>query len=92
MPLENQELKGIEIREDDQLVHAGICKNGDSLVLVNSKNLIIRFEVNAKSIRTVSRTSIGVKGMTLDDGVKVIGSAVGLMQMVTYHVLQKMEW
>lgn len=69
-------IKGIEIREDDQLVHAGICKNGDSLVLVNSKNLIIRFEVNAKSIRTVSRTSIGVKGMTLDDGVKVIGGAV----------------
>jgi DNA gyrase subunit A len=66
---------GITLREHDELIYADVCKSGDDVVMINDKNLIIRFPINADSVRPLSRTSMGVRGMNLIDS-KVIGGAV----------------
>lgn len=85
---------GITLREEDEIVYADVCKNGDEIVMVNDKNLIIRFIIDNDSVRPLSRTSIGVRGMKLDNS-KVIGGAVieaneyGLLSCITENGMIK---
>jgi DNA gyrase subunit A len=68
-------LIGINLNENDSVIYCSSCKENDDLVLVNSDNLIIRFKID-ESIRTLSRSSKGVRGMTLRENSNVIGGAV----------------
>ncbi len=66
-------LIGINLREGDKVVSAEIASNEDNIMLVNDKNLIIIFE--SSQLRSLSRNSIGVRGMSLEDSI-VIGAGV----------------
>jgi DNA gyrase subunit A len=69
-------LIGIDLRENDKIVFSGTCCEDDDIALVNNNNLIIRFNVNRDSLRPLKRSSMGVKGMELNEQVSVIGGAI----------------
>lgn len=67
-------INAIEIREGDQLLSAYLTQ-GDSEIMIATKNgKCIRFP--EEKVREVGRTSIGVKGITLEDQDEVIGMIV----------------
>lgn len=67
-------VNAIEIREDDQLLEARLT-TGESEIMIATKNgKCIRFP--EEKVRAVGRTSIGVRGITLEDNDKVIGMIV----------------
>ena len=67
-------LLGIRLNEEDTVISASTCTSEDKVMLVNNKNNIIIFESN--TIRQLSRTSKGVRGMNLDDNQEIIGAGV----------------
>ena len=63
-------VNAIEIREDDQLLEARLT-TGESEIMIATKNgKCIRFP--EEKVRAVGRTSIGVRGITLEDNDEVI--------------------
>ncbi len=67
-------INAIEIRDNDQLLGAKLT-NGESQIMIATKNgKCIRFE--EEKVREVGRGSIGVRGITLEDGDEVIGMIV----------------
>tara|TARA_B100000700_G_scaffold267699_1_gene307804 strand:+ start:70334 stop:72877 length:2544 start_codon:yes stop_codon:yes gene_type:complete len=68
-------LRGISIREDDKILFAKVSKNNDFLMMANSNGKIIKFQITENSIRTLSRTASGVKGMNVS-GSKVVSAAI----------------
>ncbi|MBS1548904.1 MAG: DNA gyrase subunit A [Bacteroidetes bacterium] len=67
-------INAIEIREDDQLLGARLT-NGESEIMIATKNgKCIRFP--EEKVREVGRGSIGVRGISLEDGDEVIGMIV----------------
>ncbi|MCE4248082.1 DNA gyrase subunit A [Riemerella anatipestifer] len=67
-------IHAIEIREDDQLLGARLT-NGNSEIMIATKNgKCIRFP--EEKARAVGRTSIGVRGISLEDNDEVIGMIV----------------
>ncbi|MDY3547118.1 DNA gyrase subunit A [Riemerella anatipestifer] len=67
-------IHAIEIREDDQLLGARLT-NGNSEIMIATKNgKCIRFPED--KARAVGRTSIGVRGISLEDNDEVIGMIV----------------
>jgi DNA gyrase subunit A len=57
------------------LVGAVLVRNGDQVFVISSNGGIIRTTVSAKSMRPLSRSSMGVKLMDLPDGVQVVSVA-----------------
>ena len=67
-------VNAIEIREDDQLLEARVT-TGESEIMIATKNgKCIRFP--EEKVRAVGRTSIGVRGITLEDNDEVIGMII----------------
>jgi DNA gyrase subunit A len=67
-------INAIEIREDDQLLGARLT-NGQSEIMIATKNgKCIRFP--EEKVREVGRGSIGVRGITMEDGDEVVGMIV----------------
>ena len=67
-------VNAIEIREDDQLLEARLT-TGESEIMIATKNgKCIRFP--EEKVRAVGRTSIGVRGITLEDNDEVIGMII----------------
>ncbi len=67
-------INAIEIRENDQLLGARLT-DGDSQIMIATKNgKCIRFP--EEKVREVGRGSIGVRGITLEDGDEVVGMIV----------------
>ena len=67
-------VNAIEIREDDQLLEARLT-TGESEIMIATKNgKCIRFP--EEKVRAVGRTSIGVRGITLEDKDEVIGMII----------------
>lgn len=65
---------GINLQENDDIVFAGICSDEDQLIMQNTSNKSIRFEVS--SLRKLSRNSMGVTGMDIDEDQFIIGGAI----------------
>ena len=65
-------IKGITLKENDSILCVSLCKADDTLFMVNSNNLIIRFPVSNVSV--VGRTASGVKGMSIDTGTEIVGA------------------
>ncbi len=61
-------LRGISIRDNDEILFAKVVNNEDDLIIASSNNKVIRFEVTEDSVRNLSRTASGVKGMNLNSG------------------------
>ncbi len=64
----------ININEGDRLIEVGISDGNDDIVIGTYNGMAIRF--NEKDVRDMGRTATGVKGITLEDGDKVIGAIV----------------
>ncbi len=65
-------VKGVTLKEGDSILCFSICHKDDSLFMVNSNNLIVRFPVEGISV--VKRPGSGVIGMRLEDGVSIVGA------------------
>ncbi len=64
----------IKLLENDSLVSAKIVNAGDELLAASNNGKCLRF--SEKTVRTVGRTSQGVKGMKIEDGEEVIDMIV----------------
>ncbi len=67
-------LIAIALREEDELIGASLVNEGEDIVLVTSRGMCIRF--NQDNVRATGRASMGVKGITLRKGDRVIGMEV----------------
>lgn len=67
-------INAIEIREDDQLLEAKLTTGSSEIMIATRGGKCIRFP--EEKVRSVGRTSIGVRGIDLSDGDEVIGMIV----------------
>ena len=63
-------LQAITLRDGNELIEVKVTDNHRDIFLVTKKGQCIRF--NEKDVRTTGRTSIGVRGMKIDDGDEVV--------------------
>ncbi len=63
-------LQAITLRDGNELIEVKVTDNNRDIFLVTKKGQCIRF--NEKDVRTTGRTSIGVRGMKIDDGDEVV--------------------
>ncbi len=79
-------LVAINLREDDELIEVKATNGEKDILLVTKYGMCIRF--NERDVRSTGRASMGVIGMTLDDGDEIVG-----MQMNTQgeHLLTVSE-
>ncbi|BAK46922.1 hypothetical protein CXIVA_09550 [Clostridium sp. SY8519] len=61
----------INLRDDDELIDVSIADNTEDAFLVTKKGQCIRF--HTKHVRHTGRSSMGVKGISLNEGDSVIG-------------------
>ncbi len=67
-------INAIEIRDDDQLLGARLTSGNSEIMIATKNGKCIRFP--EEKARAVGRGSIGVRGITLEDGDEVIGMIV----------------
>ena len=67
-------INAIEIREDDQLLEAKLTTGTSEIMIATRGGKCIRFP--EEKVRSVGRTSIGVRGRDLSEGDEVIGMIV----------------
>ena len=67
-------VNAIEIREDDQLLEARLTTGESEIMIATNNGKCIRFP--EEKVRAVGRTSIGVRGITLEDNDEVIGMII----------------
>ncbi len=79
-------LVAINLREDDELIEVKATNGEKDILLVTKYGMCIRF--NERDVRSTGRASMGVIGMTLDDGDEIVA-----MQMNTQgeHLLTVSE-
>ncbi len=64
-------LNAINLREDDELIEVKQTDENSEIFLVTKNGMCIRFRET--DVRATGRSSMGVIGMTLDDGDEVVG-------------------
>ena len=64
-------LAAITLREEDELIEVKVTDNKQDIFLVSQFGQCIRFKET--DVRPTGRTSMGVRGMNLDDGDEVVG-------------------
>ncbi|MDQ1096318.1 MULTISPECIES: DNA gyrase subunit A [Chryseobacterium] len=67
-------VNAIEIRDNDQLLSAYLTNGTSQIMIATRKGKCIRFP--EEKVREVGRSSIGVRGITLEDNDEVIGMIV----------------
>jgi DNA gyrase subunit A len=75
-------LIGINLREDDELVGAVLCRADDDLLLVSAGGQSIRFHANDETLRPMGRATSGVLGMRFNGGDELL--AMGVVQQDTF--------
>ena len=63
-------LAAITLREDDELIEVKITNDEFDVFMITKQGMCIRF--NEKDVRATGRTSMGVRGMNLDDNDEVV--------------------
>ena len=66
-------LIGINLNENDSVIYASYCEGGEEIVITNSNNMAIRFNIDDVAVK--SRRVFGVKSMKLKNGI-VIGATL----------------
>lgn len=64
-------IQGITLKEEDELIDVRLTDGNNDIVMVTRNGLSIRF--GEDDVRAVGRTSMGVKGINLGKGDKVVG-------------------
>jgi len=67
-------LKAIVIREDDELIEAKLVNDKDRVYLMTRKGMCICF--NEEDARELGRSSMGVRGIHLDEGDEVVSMQI----------------
>ena len=63
-------LAAITLRDDDELIEVKLTDDKKDIILVTKDGMCIRFKET--DVRSTGRTSMGVRGMNIDDGVEVV--------------------
>ncbi len=71
-------INAIEIREGDRLIECQLTDGSHEILLGTDEGKAIRF--HEKDVRAMGRTASGVRGITIDDDVKVVGMVVTAKQ------------
>ena len=66
----------INLREDDEVISAGLVSADDDLLLVSKHAQAIRFRANDEALRPMGRATSGVIGMRFTDGDQLLGMYV----------------
>jgi len=69
-------LIGINLREDDELVGAALCRPDDDLLLVSAGGQSIRFHATDEALRPMGRATSGVLGMRFNGGDELLSMGV----------------
>jgi len=69
-------LIAVNLREDDELVGAGLASSVDDLILVSRKGQSVRFHANDDALRPMGRATSGVVGMKFRDGDHLLSISV----------------
>ena len=64
-------LAAINLRDDDELIEVKTLKKNTEVFLVTKNGMCIHFDES--DVRTTSRSSMGVRGMMLDDTDEIVG-------------------
>ena len=67
-------LIGVKLAEDDELIAARITDGTQEIFLGSEGGKVIRF--NEEDVRVVGRGSMGVRGMRIEEGARVVGMEV----------------
>ena len=70
MNIRKSGLQAISLREDDELIEVKATNGEKDILLVTRYGMCIRF--NERDVRSTGRVSMGVIGMTLDDGDEIV--------------------
>ena len=65
-------LKALSIEDDDELVAVMHAKGDEDVIIGTSQGMAIRFD--QKEVRSMGRAAFGVKGITLEQGDRVVGA------------------
>jgi DNA gyrase subunit A len=69
-------LIAINLREDDELIGAGLLSADDDLLLVSRKGMSVRFQANDEQLRPMGRDTSGVRGMSFRAGDELLSMDV----------------
>ena len=65
-------LAAITLRDDDELIEVKLTDDKKDIILVTKDGMCIRFKET--DVRSTGRTSMGVRGMNIDDGDEVVAT------------------
>lgn len=65
---------GLKLNEDDELINARLCREGDHILLTTANGSAIRFDES--NVRPMGRATTGVRGVNLREGDEVVAMAV----------------
>lgn len=74
--LKSRSITALGLDENDELLCAMLAKNNDHLMLCSTSGRINRFEINDESLRSLSRTANGVRGINLSDSERVCSATI----------------
>lgn len=74
--LRKKGIQGVGIEEGDVLTSVLLVKPNDHLMMVSSSGKASRFEINDDALRDKGRKSVGVRGINLNKGDKVVSAVV----------------
>ncbi|NUP96425.1 MAG: DNA gyrase subunit A [Planctomycetaceae bacterium] len=69
-------IRAILLEENDEVVAVGLCKTGDTITIASANGQAIRF--GEEVVRSMGRTSYGVRGIRLLDDDKVVDMKVAV--------------
>ena len=69
-PVWKNGLAAITLRDDDELIEVKLTDDKKDIILVTKDGMCIRFKET--DVRSTGRTSMGVRGMNIDDGDEVV--------------------
>lgn len=72
--LKNAGIAALKIESNDELLSAAVTDGSQDVMLITQKGMAIRFSEN--DVRTMGRTSIGLKGITLSEDDSVAAMAI----------------
>ena len=70
--LTSRGLIAIKLGEGDAVTHARLCRASDSLILATASGMVTRFAADDSELRSMSRTTRGVRAMNLRDGDAIV--------------------
>ncbi|MDD5728891.1 MAG: DNA gyrase C-terminal beta-propeller domain-containing protein, partial [Victivallales bacterium] len=75
-------LRALRIEDDDDLIGAAVCENGNEIILSTRKGMACRFDQDNKQLRPMGRTARGVTGMRF----KLAGDSIVSMEVIREYL------